>query len=781
MDVSNLELALLSTLKQQGKSGEQSGVVLRTLFTKLMSVDGVGKKMLNNDFKKMSKEEREKVGFGNVEEMTSLVLDGEIEKVIQGLSIMQKQGNLAYSTIKKIFTERHSSAISTLFSEINGDVRKFVDNITTGVNVFSNFSKAMENWSVKVDRIFKNIKTISTNTFTKGLNGGILGGSVSLLNTLTDVTVKGQTSDNILWSSLSNAVPQTMILGFAFKNINDFTRGKAFQNIESAYDLTRNRINADTTLGEEVKSLRLSKLDEMKNNDLETLINSKGIKNFSNQVKNATTDVYSLSSSIKNAVETGDKGFSTMTASVKGFGKGLVSALQPMAILMVINMSISALISLYEKAEKIKNDALNLDKEIINLSKMGKDIETLENNINTIFDIKPIKENNTYLANVNKYIQANENLKASIDNVNAIKNNPFKNIEEIREDLWKEKTNVDGKINNVKESNRVDLDVVNKGIVRGVLDKVLGVESDNVYVHKTEGTTLVRNGYLSDKLEKDYRYKFGGEQFKNVLTYDEKEFKKRQYEGTEEKYQLEVARSREKVAKEEKRVNDMVSNVYLNAKKEFENSVKGNEENVSKEDREKFIVDNMKFSDELVKNVFGNDIASKLNNKGVNNTNDFYKLLQNMEGKDLEEKAINYMNTISNSNMSNETKGYYKKQLEYQMQVIKESNELFYKQLERNKESFEQSKSLVESYKSQLSTMYSKSGLPTVAHGNILNEEKGVDGTLLTFKQDVLDKYNKEYNDEINSIPQEIFMNNMEGVQNYQASMSVYYQKKNTN
>ena len=63
---------------------------------------------------------------------------------------------------------------------------------------------------------------------------------------------------------------------------------------------------------------------------------------------------------------------------------------------------------------------------------MGKDIETLENNINTIFDIKPIEENNTYLANVNKYIQANENLKASIDNVNAIKNNPFKNIEEIR-------------------------------------------------------------------------------------------------------------------------------------------------------------------------------------------------------------------------------------------------------------------------------------------------------------------------------------------------------------
>ena len=780
MDVSNLELALLSTLKQQGKSGEQSGVVLRTLFTKLMSVDGVGKKMLDNDLKKMTKEEKERVGFSSVEEMTSLVLDGEIEKVIEGLSIMQEQGNLAYSTIKKIFTERHSSAISTLFNEVGGDVKGFVDNITTGINVFNNFSKAMENWSVKVDRIFKNIKTISTNTFTKGLYGGILGTTVGGLDLLTDIAVKGQTSNNILWSSLSNAIPQTMVQGFAFKNVNDFTKGKSFQNIENAYDLTKNRINADTTLDSNVKSFRLSKLEEMKNNDLETLINGKGVKNFSNQVKNATTDVYSLSSSIKNAVETGDKGFSTMTTTVKGFGKGLASALQPMAILMVINMSINALISLYEKAEKIKNDALNLDKEIINLSKMGKDIETLENNINTIFDIKPIEESNTYLANVNKYIQANENLKASIDNVNAIKNNPFKNIEEIREDLWKEKTDVSGKINDIRESNRVNIDLVNRGLVRGILDKVLGVESDNVYSYKTEGTTLVNNGYLNDKLEKDYRYKFRGEQFKNVLTYDENEFKKRQYSGTEEKYQLEIARNREKVAKEEKKVNAMLNDVYLNAKQQFKNSVLGNDKNVSKEDREKFIVNNMKFSDELVKNVFGNDISSKLGNKGVNNTNDFYKLLQSMEGKDLEEKAINYMNTISNSNMSNEIKGYYKIQLEYQMQVIKESNELFYKQLERNKESFEQSKLLVESYKSQLSTMYSKSGLPTVAHGNILNEEKSVDGTLLTFKQEVLDKYNKEYNDEINSIPQEMFMNNMEGVQNYQASMSVYYQKKAT-
>ena len=60
----------------------------------------------------------------------------------------------------------------------------------------------------------------------------------------------------------------------------------------------------------------------------------------------------------------------------------------------------------------------------------------------------------------------------------------------------------------------------------------------------------------------------------------------------------------------------------------------------------------MKFSDKLIRNVFGKKKKkNKLNNKGINKKNDYYKLLQNIEGKDLEEKAINYMNTISNSNI----------------------------------------------------------------------------------------------------------------------------------
>ena len=768
MDVSNLELALLSTLKQQGKSGEQSGVVLRTLFTKLMSVDGVGKRLLDNDFKKMTKEEREKVGFSSVEEMTGLVLGGEIEKVIQGLSIMQEQGNLAYSTIKKIFTERHSSAISTLFSEVGGDVKGFVDNITTGINVFNNFSKAMENWSVKVDRIFKNIKTISTNTFTKGIHGGILGGSVSMLNSLTDVMVKGQTSDNILLSSLSNAVPQTAIQGLAFKNINDFTKGKSFQNIENAYDLTKNRINADNTLDSDVKSFRLSKLDEMKNNDLEKLINGKGLNNFASQVKNSTTDVYKLSSSIKGAVEAGSSGFSTMSVSVGGFAKMLV---KPFLILTAINLTINALIGLYEKAQKLKNDADNLDKEIANLGNIGKNIEKLENDINTIFNIKPISESNTYLANVNKYIQANEQLKASIENVNVIKNNPFKDIDTIRDEIWKEKTN------NVLE-NKKDM---------GVSGRVgIGSQSQDGYViNKMTYGNVPRYslGEWGDEYYRNYAVKYKGENFKDLKVLDKENRdrinKLNIHEQDKELTKIKTSYNNAYVKSTDKAINNIYDNVLAKYKKTLQD--KGiDEKSVSEEDKQKYLLSNMRISNELVSNVFGKASAEALKGKDVTNTNEFYTLLSSLGGKDLQDNIRIFNELIASGKIEPEALSLLTQYSEYQLKTIEESNELFYKQLERNKESFEQSKSLVESYKSQLSTMYSKSGLPTVAHGNILNEEKGVDGTLLTFKQEVLDKYNKEYNDEINSIPQEMFMNNMEGVQNYQASMSVYYQKKAT-
>ena len=85
---------------------------------------------------------------------------------------------------------------------------------------------------------------------------------------------------------------------------------------------------------------------------------------------------------------------------------------------------------------------------------------------------------------------------------------------------------------------------------------------------------------------------------------------------------------------------------------------------------------------------------------------------------------------------------------------------------------------MFEGLKNKMVSMYDKTGLPSIAYGKILNEEKDDKGNLKTLAQQELDKYNTAYNNDINSVPLEMSMNNMEGVKEYQASMLVYYTKK---
>ena len=791
MDVSNLELSLLSTLKQQGKTGEQSGIVLRTLFSKLMSVDGKGKVMLENDFKKMTKDEREKVGFGSVEEMTDMVLSGEVDKVIEGLSKMQKQGNLSYATIKKIFTERHASAISTLFTEVNGDTKKFIDNITTGINVSKNFGKAIENWAVKVERIFKNLKSISTNTFSRGIFGGVLGAGVGLTDKLTDLVVKGQSSDNVLLSSFSQGLPQAIAQRFMFKNINDFTQGKAYQKVESSYDLSIERIKKDKSLGSDRRKEILNQVELLKNQDLEKLINNKGISSFASQVKGATSNVYDLSNKIKESVydinnlgEEGIKNFSALSGGAKSLGASLWELSKPILILTAINMAINTVIGLYEKAQKLKNNADNLDKDIVNTSKIGKDIENIEKNINEIFKPENYQdeEENGYIRNVRKMIEVNEELKSSIDNINAIKNNPFKDIKTIQKELWEKKTE-----NPIKNKNENGLAETFKG--RGNV-KLVG---DNYEIEIGNKIGMFSNKYGKNKL-----VKYRGEQFKGLDIFDENEYREHikkihseEYKTNADKMSNENITTSEQIrqaelnlgkyGKELSKVDNKINNIYTNAYNNFKKDLdyKGLEEkNISKEDKEKYIVSNMKISKDIISDVFGKDIAKDFGNGGIENTSDFYKLIQKLDGNTLEEKIQTFYKLMSSGKISADTYNFLGKYGDYQLNIIKESNELFYKQLERNKESLEQSKAMLENLKNKMVAMYDKTGLPSIAYGNILNEEKDEKGNLTTLTQQELNKYNIAYNNDINSVPMEMSMNNVEGVREYQANMFAYYTKK---
>ena len=778
MDVSNLELSLLSTLKQQGKTGEQSGIVLRTLFSKLMSVDGKGKAMLENDFKKMTKEEREKVGFGSVEEMTDMVLSGEVDKVIEGLSKMQKQGNLSYATIKKIFTERHASAISTLFTEVNGDTKKFIDNITTGINVSKNFGKAIENWAIKVERIFKNLKSISTNTFSRGIFGGVLGAGIGVADKLTDLAVKGQSSNNVFLSSFSQSVPQSMAQQFMFKNVSDFTQGKAYQKIESAYDLSMERIKNDKSLKKNRRKEILSQVELMKNQDLERIVNGSGMSGFANQVKGATANVYDLSNKIKENVsdlgklrKEGIESFSILSISAKELGASLWALAKPFLMLTAINMAINTVIGLYEKSQKLKNEADNLDKDIVNTSKIGKDIENIEKNINEIFKPENYQdeEENGYIRNVKKMIETNEELKSSIDTINAIKNNPFKNIQTIRDEIWKEKTK-----NSLIKSD----DYSTQGRL-GISNYKASGATKNYFTYGN--TSRFSIGEWNDEYDRNYRVKYRGEKFNNISVID-KENEDRISKLSESKRHNELNRYKKMynnnyVKSTDKAINNLYDDVYAKFKKELKN--KGlDEKSVSDEDKQKYMVSNLRISNELVSNVFGKKSAEALNGKDVTDTKSFYKLLNSLGGKDLQDNIKIFNDLIASGKIEPETLSLLTQYSKYQLNTIKEADDLFYKQLERNKESLEQSKATLENLKNKMVAMYDKTGLPSIAYGNILNEEKDEKGNLITLTQKELNKYNIAYNNDINSVPMEMSMNNIESVKEYQANMFVYYTKK---
>lgn len=780
--VSNIELALVSELKQQGKSGEQAGIVIRTLFTKLMTADGVGGRMLDNDLAKMTKEEREKVGFSNVSEMRDLVMGGEVEKVLNGLSELQKEGNLSYLTLKKLFTERHSSAILTLLTKVNGDINTFVDKITTGIDVSKRFGKAMDNWAIKVERIGKNLKTIATNTFTGGATGIALGGGVTFVDGATDLLAKGMSSDNVLTRSISQSLPQAFTSSMLFKGIYGNMQGRAVNKIDTSFDNAINRIS--NLKGIKNKAKVLNRLEEMRGEALSKVVDSKGLDKFNATLMTSRTNVSQLSNDLVNMGKEGKVGMMELTETTLTFGgalKGLMATMTPMLIIAGITTVINLISNQLQKAEKLRQDANNLDKHIIDTSELGNSIVEIEKNINNIFDPKQYEdtEKNGYIQNVRKMIESNELLKASIDNINAIKSNPFKSLTQIRQELFEEKTK------NTIGDNK-DLNNIQKfSVGRSSFDPIsvfAGVFSNTNYASGNQRGSLQWLDPFDTTNNRNMMVKYRGNQFSKSQVITEQdiskfnklnnldkvdradEFARKYYAGGTEKYY--------------KATDKKLDNLYKNIDKEFTNSLHGiDRKSVSKEDMDKFFLSKTKLSDDIIKDVFGEDIAKKIGGKGVNNTDEFYKLISELGKGDLQKGYKEFMTLITSGQIDPKTVNLLSQYGDFQMSIIKESDETLLKQLERNKESLEQSKAMLESYKQKLVSMYEKTGLPAIAYGKILEEEKN-NGKLLTLSQGELDKYNSTYNKDINSIPLEMSMNNSDGVKEYQASMFAYYQKR---
>ena len=265
----------------------------------------------------------------------------------------------------------------------------------------------------------------------------------------------------------------------------------------------------------------------MKNQDLEKLINNNGINGFANQVKGATANVYDLSNKIKENVSDikklkiyGIESFSALSGGAKNFGNTLITAMKPVFILTTINVAVNMIISMYERAEKLKNEIRNINSEVLDISKIGTQIDTIEKNIKNIFNPEQYKDsnNNGYISNIRKMVEANEQLKASIDNINAIKNNPFKSIEEIRADLFEKNKLSEQTKNNIKNINRYTLG-----------------EYDRLDENKVE---LINNREVASK---NYSYKFLGDKFKNLKTFNKEYYDKLPNYVEQAKYRKEVS------------------------------------------------------------------------------------------------------------------------------------------------------------------------------------------------------------------------------------------------
>ena len=793
--VSNIELSLLSELKQQGKSGEQAGIVIRTLFTKLMTADGVGGKMLDRDLSKMTKEEKDKVGFSNVTEMRDLVMGGEIEKVLNGLSELQKQGNLSYTTLKKLFTERHSSAISTLLTKVNGDINTFVNNITTGINVDKNFGKALDNWAIKFERIQKNLKAIATNTFTSGGFGVVLGGSVKYFDKGFDMLAKGMAHKDVLVRSVAQSLPQSMIVSNMAKGIYNNMQGRALNKIDNVYDNAINRISKFEGL--ENKDKIISRLEEMRNQSISKVMDSKGLEKFNETLKASRINVNKLSNELVQMGTQGTIETMKLTGATTTFGgvlKGVMSSLTPLLIVAGITTVINVITNAIQQAEKLKKDMDDQDEKLKSLKNYGGEIETLEKNIDNMFKVDDLDEDSGYIGNVKRMIQSNQDLKESLDNIIAMRDNVFKTTKELQDETWNTMTK--NKLSDIKN---------------GLEDKKKQIFDGRISLDSSSGVYKLKYGNSVDvfnddgRKDRDFSVKYLGKDFekskpitKEDIEYYEKNknkdwFRNNDYlKGLSNKftgmYVYDELSGKGHNVDYKDSMYPKFTKVDMAFDKEFKDLDKQLEDlakkqgkkvsDLSEDEKMLFKVREFKYTDEMIRNVLGEKIADKIGGKGIYDAKTFMEAVNSLEGANLEEKIMKFNKLMTAGTLFKDNVDVIISHSDYMLKTVKEADEKMIKQLEITKESLEQSKQLLQKYKNTINGYYEKAGLPNIMTGDLLEYKEDENKKPLTVSKERIAEYNKEYNKTINSIPVEYYETNMQGIKEYEANLGLIYQKK---
>ena len=147
----SLGSAGIGVMNNLGKSASESSTKIKVFFSKLTAMEKNAKNLFNRDTSnyKLGDEYIKALGLkeGSSVKLTANTLADlarkDLPMAVQLMSELKVKGILAGETIQKIFTQRHALDIEVLLNQVNGDVDRFINLLTKGMDYAKDFNSQM--------------------------------------------------------------------------------------------------------------------------------------------------------------------------------------------------------------------------------------------------------------------------------------------------------------------------------------------------------------------------------------------------------------------------------------------------------------------------------------------------------------------------------------------------------------------------------------------------------------------------------------------------------------
>lgn len=800
----NIEQSFVGELRQQGKTGEQAGTVIRNLFTKLMEVDGVAGKMLDKDLKKVDKQTLDKAGFSSAKELSELWQTGDVEKALNGLSMLVSKGEISFTTLKKMVTERHSSSVVSVFSKINGDLSTFIDNMSKGKNLADKQKQALDNWASSLDRIKNNLANIGKNMYTTG----VIGTGISVVGKGLDVATQGisnaMNSKSIPLSSLATGATQAITLGMTYNTIKGHIQDRAIKNVNSSYGRLQNNLlmqkekyKGNETL-EYFYNKKISNLSQNKEKLIQDIQSKSSLKDFVTTTRVASSSVSDLTNNLNNLGMTGTSSLEGLKKGMSGVFSTISSFLMNNAWLIVIAGVLTAITKIYQRMEQIKQMTAEAGKTVDNMKELESQSKILEDNIKNVLKIDNKDSTiDDYKTVIDGYISKNEDLMESFRKLKQFRESTFESLEDI----------IDKKISELNKT----------------LNKENGIDSSKNYnLFSNDGKKAFSDSYIKSNQEKEKKYnsiKGNGDIFSYIIsnlptTHAANFLLDNTYKTVNWLSGGGYRYNGERVGEKNYYNNLLKNSTDKTMEKIYKetNNLKG----LKKEDSDKYI------AREVLNNIDNKTLNSMFENLNLDEKKQYsiYEKLkkilesqkdENGDGSNFDEVVSKFTaGDVLTVEQKQETVNYLKQVQE----KINEGQELYLKQLDMYKESLQDTKDKLQKYNSDIKAIGLQTKMPQVITQDLLKFEYKKDGkgnqiyidkntgktldyskmtdeqfdkalgsgryieATNTLSKEKLSKLNSEYKSKINSISPMMWENNSEGVQKYSSDLAEIYTKR---